>query len=358
VASRSKLGSSRRKSGPTLAESFPVSIIIPVHDGAPFLRKTLEALLENDLGRTELIIVDDGSTDQTPALIQEFADRVKLESVRHETARGPAAARNAGAARANLPYLLFLDADVLLPPGALDHLRETLDLYSHRPDVAGALGCYAEELSSSGFCSRFKNLSTTFLYRVTATQSPYLHTAIFLVRRDVFALSGGFDERLLKAEDFKLGLALGSRGYRFVIDRRVEGIHLKEYTLGGILREDWSRIVALRRLTMTRAERKFSFRAHRPGRILSLALPGPILLLALGGVFLGPWSVWTASGLALLFVLLNLRFLRYVRRRRGWGFTLLSLGMAFVEMLWAEGAVVAGSLGKAPQGSTRPGTVG
>jgi glycosyltransferase involved in cell wall biosynthesis len=313
----------------------------------------LQALLENDLTKTELIIVDDGSSDDTPKVIQEFADRVKLESIRHNRPRGPSAARNAGAARANLPYLLFLDADVLLPPGALGQLRETLDLYSHRRDVAGALGCYAEELSGSGFFSQFKNFSTTFLYRMTATQSPYLHTAIFLVRRDVFALAGGFDESLHKAEDFKLGLALGSRGYRFVIDRRVEGIHLKEYTLGGILREDWSRILMLRHLTMTRAERRFSFRAHRPGRILSLALPGPIVLGILGGVFWGSWCLWAVLGMAILFLLVNLRFLSYVRRRRGLGFAVLSLIMLFVEMLWAEAAIAVGSWAKPPRASGR-----
>lgn len=312
-------------------------------------------MLDNDLTRTELIIVDDGSSDDTSKVIREFADRVKLEWIRHETARGPSAARNAGAARANLPYLLFLDADVVLPPGALGHLRETLELYSHRADVAGALGCYAEELSDSTFYSRFKNFSTTFLYRMTATQSPYLHTAIFLVRRDVFALAGGFDESLRKAEDFKLGLALGSRGYRFVIDRRVEAIHLKKYTLGRILREDWARIVALRHLSMTRAERRFSLRAHRPGRILSLALPGPIVLGILGSAYLGAWSLWAALGLAILFLLLNLGFLRYVRRHRGWGFAVLSLIMLFVEMLWAEAAIAVGSWEEPPQAPHRPG---
>ncbi len=295
-----------------------------------------------------MIIVDDGSTDGTDSVIEAFADRLRLESVHHPSARGPAAARNAGAVRANLPFLLFLDADVLLPPGAIEKLRETLDLYSHRSDVAGALGCYAEDPTGAGFFSHFKNLSTTFLYRVTATQSPFLHTAIFLVGRDIFEMAGGFDERLRKAEDFKLGLALGSRGYRFVIDRRVQGLHLKEYTFGQVLREDWSRIVTLRRLSLTRAERAFSFRAHRLSRILSLALPGPALVAALGAFFLGPWLAILASGLVILFALLNLRFLRYVGRRRGARFAGLSLGMLFIEMLWAEAAVLAGSWPAAP----------
>ncbi len=290
-----------------------------------------------------MIIVNDGSDDGTEEVIRSFADRIRIESVHHETVRGPAAARNGGATRANLPYLLFLDADVLLPPRAIEHLRDTLDLYSHRSDVAGALGCYAEEPTGSGFFSHFKNLSTTFLYQITKTQSPYLHTAIFLVQRDVFLRAGGFDENLRKAEDFKLGLALGSRGYRFVIDRRVQGIHLKRYTFGKLLREDWSRIVTLRRMSLTRGERSFSYRAHRPGRILSLVLPGPILVSACSAFWLGPWPAAVAVILALLFILVNLRFLRYLGRRRGAGFALLALGTLFLELLWAEAAVIAGT---------------
>ena len=307
------------------------------------MARTLEALLANDLSQTELILVDDGSSDETPSVIRSFAGRIGLVSIRNEHSLGPAAARNAGAARANLPFLLFLDADVLLPSAGLQQLRETLDLYSHRPDVAGALGGYAEDWAGEGFFSHFKNLSTTFLYRVTETQSPYLHTAIFLVRRDVFELAGGFDERLRKAEDFKLGLALGSRGYRFVIDRRVTGMHLKSYTLSGILREDWLRIVTMRRLKMTRAERRFSLRAHRPGRLISLALPGPTLAAGFGGAIAGRWLVAVSLGGALLFGALNFRFLNYVRRRRGWKFAVGSLGMLFLEMLWAELAVLMGS---------------
>ncbi len=333
------MGIARRKPGDDLAKSFPISIVIPVHNGACFLRRCLAALVENDLTECEIIVVDDCSTDEPSAVCGEFAGQLPLRTVALKARSGPASARNRGAVQARHPYLLFLDADVLLPARAIGFFRETIDLYTHRADIAGALGCYSEDIPSSGFFSNFKNLATSYLYRITETQSPFVHTAMLLVRREVLDTVGGFEEGLFKAEDFKLGMSLGSRGYRFVIDWRIQGIHLKEYGLWDILVEDWQRIRALRQLRADRKEKAFSFRAHRLGRILSLGLPGPILLLlGLSAV----WG-WLPAQWALLlfgvFVGANFSFLSYLRRHRGNGFAGMSLAMLFVEMLWAELAV-------------------
>jgi len=334
------MGTARRKPGDDLAKSFPISIVIPVHNGARFLRRCLAALAENDLAECEIVVVDDGSVDDSVAVCTEFADRLPLQVVGLEERGGPASARNRGASQARHAYLLFLDADVVLPARAIGYFRETLDLYTHRPDIAGALGCYSEKIPGEGFFSNFKNLATSYLYRITETQSPFLHTAMLLIRREVFVEAGGFEAGLFKAEDFKLGLSLGSRGYRFVIDWRIQGVHLKEYSLRDILVEDWQRIGALRHLQLNRKERAFSYRAHRLGRILALGLPGPVLLLLFMSTIWGLTPALWASVLFGVFVGVNLSFLSYLRRHRGFRFAGMGLGMLFVEMLWAELALV------------------
>ncbi len=324
------------RSADTLARTHPISIIIPAHNAMPEVSRCLEALAHNNLAETQIILVDDGSSDETSSALDSFsALDVPAKCIRLDPQRGPGAARNQGQEAAHHPYLLFLDADVVLPERSLDWIRDSLDLYSHRPEVGGVLGIYAENLATADFWTNFKNLTTCFLYRTTETLSPFVHTPIFCTRKELIEKAGGFDSGLATAEDFHLGLNLGTMGYRFVIDRRVQGLHLKRYSLKGILSEDRRRIRDLRRAKPRAEQRRFYYRAHRWSRIASVALPLPILVLA----GLGPWApaaALAALGLLALFYVFNRRFLGYCRQRLGWNFYFKSSLFLFTEMLWAS----------------------
>lgn len=337
------MGVARWKPGQALAESFPLSIVIPVYNSAAALQKCLEALLANELHSTEIVIVNDGSTDDTPVLANALAEKRPglIRIISNPVRQGPARSRNIGLREARYPYLFFLDADVIVPPETVSKIRDSLDLYSHRREVAGVLGMYSEKVPTADFWSNYKNLYTCFLYEVTDPLSPYLHTPMFCCRKDVLETFGGFDERLTKGEDFKLGVRLGSRGYRFAIDRRIRGIHLKRYSIGEILKEDWSRVQHLRRIRLDPVERRFSYRAHRLSRLLSVILPLPIVFLLLAGGVLGQRSLlFSGLLLLLLFFLSHVRFLRYCNKKRGRLFMLQSTGFLFLEMLWAQLALI------------------
>jgi len=338
------------------AARYPISVIIPAHNAATHLGRCLEAVRANDLAAVEIVVVDDASSDSTSQVAEASGCRL----VRLDLQAGPAGARNRGLREASHPYLLFLDSDVVLPPGSIAFIRETLQLYNHRPDVSGVLGQYSDTVPTSGFVTNFKNLTTCHLYNITDTQSPYLHTPIFCIRRDVLESAGGFDARLWRAEDFRLGVILGSRGRRFIIDRRIKALHLKEYSLAGALREDWLRIRDLQSVKLEPGERAFALRAHRWSRLVSVSLPGATLLaLALSGLRMD--FALLAAMLAVLFLALNARFLSFCRRKRGVLFAAQSAAFLFVEMLWAEIALVASLLSSAIRrtssaGSGAPGT--
>ena len=302
----------------------------------PEVSQCLEALAQNNLAETEIILVDDGSSDGTSSALDIFSTLdVPTRCIRLDPQSGPGAARNRGLESSHHPYLLFLDADVVLPERSLDWLRDSLDLYSHRKEVGGVLGTYAESLPAADFWTNFKNLNTCFLYRTTETLSPFVHTPIFCVRKKLIEEAGGFASGLATAEDFHLGLNLGTAGHRFVIDRRVQGSHLKRYSLMGILLEDRRRIRDLRKAKPKEEQRRFYYRAHRWSRIASVALPLPILVL--GG--LGSWAPAAALAALILLVLFyafNRRFLRYCRQRLGWSFFFKASLFLFLEMLWAS----------------------
>lgn len=342
MSDRRRLGSAGSKQSPALARSYPLSVVIPAHNAEAHLKLCLEALFRNDLTAVEIVVVDDASSDATSRIVSSFHKRsagVALRCVRLDRHSGPAAARNQGLKVAQNPYLLFLDADIVLPERSLAWIRETLDLYSHRPDVVGVLGVYAEEIPWQDFLSNFKNLYICFLYKSTDTQSPFLHTPIFCIKKEILESTAGFDTRFSTAEDFRLGVQLGARGNCFIIDRKIQGVHRKRYSLIEILREDWRRTRDLRRIQwrgeMDRAQRKFSYQAHRWPRLLSVALPGPALIFAALTPVHSAYGT-TAVFLLLVFYLCHLRFLLYSWRLRGGRFALMASCFLFVEMLWAE----------------------
>jgi glycosyltransferase involved in cell wall biosynthesis len=109
----------------------PVSVIIPVHDGARFLAEAIASVDEQGLD-AEVVVVDDGSTDDSAAV----AEGRRARCVR-QARQGPSAARNAGIAASSAPVVAFLDADDLVPPGAL---ALQLAHLATNPDAGGVIG--------------------------------------------------------------------------------------------------------------------------------------------------------------------------------------------------------------------------
>lgn len=104
-----------------------ISIIIPIYNVETWLPRSVEAILANDTGNCEVILVDDGSTDGSPALCDSYAEaHPGLIRVIHQKNAGPGAARNAGIDAAKGEWFLFVDSDDRLAPNALTRLREVL----------------------------------------------------------------------------------------------------------------------------------------------------------------------------------------------------------------------------------------
>lgn len=98
------------------AELPLVSVIIPAYNCASFVGEAIESVQGQDYPRKEIIVVDDGSTDSTPAVLQSFGDTIR---VLHRPNGGAAAARNSGLRHAQGEYIAFLDGDDLWFPGKL-----------------------------------------------------------------------------------------------------------------------------------------------------------------------------------------------------------------------------------------------
>ena len=96
-----------------------VSVVVPVHNKAPFVAACLESILAQTLTSLELICVDDASTDGSSEIIDRFAADERVRVIRQDRNRGAAVARNVGLDAARGEFVQFVDADDLLPPDAL-----------------------------------------------------------------------------------------------------------------------------------------------------------------------------------------------------------------------------------------------
>ncbi|MGC4084560.1 MAG: glycosyltransferase [Vicinamibacterales bacterium] len=111
-----------------------VSIITPCYNAERFLAQTLQSARAQTVAPLEIIVIDDGSTDDSAAIAAAAGDPVR---VLRQTNHGESVARNRGVAEARGTHLLFLDADDLLAPRAVETL---LNAVSHRPDAVALMG--------------------------------------------------------------------------------------------------------------------------------------------------------------------------------------------------------------------------
>lgn len=102
-----------------------ISIIVPVYNVEPYLRKCVDSILNQTYRNLEVILVDDGSPDGCPAICDEYAAKDDRIKVIHKANGGLSDARNAGMAVARGEYLAFVDSDDMLPPDAMEILLNT-----------------------------------------------------------------------------------------------------------------------------------------------------------------------------------------------------------------------------------------
>lgn len=110
-----------------------ISVIVPVYNVAAYLPECLQSILEQDYRELEVIVIDDGSTDDSGAICDAWAVRDSRIRVIHQKNGGAAAAKNAGLRAATGAYLSFVDSDDYLEPGAYSHMVSLLE--AHDADV-------------------------------------------------------------------------------------------------------------------------------------------------------------------------------------------------------------------------------
>jgi len=175
-----------------------------VYNAATWVHDAVESVLTQTVPDLELIVIDDGSTDATPATLAGVRDpRLRVERRPHA---GLTRSLNVGLALCRAPLIARLDADDLALPEKLARQRAFLDAH---PDV-GLLGTGAREFDAAGRAIRDVRppASDAAIRRVLIRRNPFIHCSV-VVRRTVLDRVGGYDEALCVAQDYDLWLRIG-----------------------------------------------------------------------------------------------------------------------------------------------------
>jgi lipopolysaccharide/colanic/teichoic acid biosynthesis glycosyltransferase/glycosyltransferase involved in cell wall biosynthesis len=224
-----------------------ISVIIPAQNAEKTLKPCLESVIRSGHPSYECIVVNDGSTDRTGSIAKEFGVRVIDHS---NGSLGPAYARNQGAGVARGDILFFVDSDVVLAPGALDCVAKT---FQEKTDLAAVFGSYDASPTAPGVISQYRNLLHHFVHQVGNSEASTFWAGCGAIRREVFEQMAGFDEKrfpIPSIEDIELGYRLRKSGYRILLDKSIQGTHLKEWNLSSLIRTDifcraipWARLI-------------------------------------------------------------------------------------------------------------------
>ena len=179
-----------------------ISVVIPTHNRAQYLSQALDSVFAQTYPAAEIIIIDDGSTDNTRALLDPLIDK---KSVRYffQQQRGASAARNKGISLATFPFIAFLDSDDLFLPSKLE---KQMRVFERHPDL-GFVHCWFSKFNDAGQdlgirdTSRF---SGTIYPKILHEWSVLMAMPCMLVRTNVVREVGGFDENMAWAEDMDL----------------------------------------------------------------------------------------------------------------------------------------------------------
>ncbi len=177
-----------------------VTVVIPTFNRAERVVEAVQSVLEQTFRDFELVVVDDGSTDDTGARVARFRGQVRL--IRQPN-RGPSAARNRGVLESESPFLAFLDSDDLWLPRKLEKQMTWMASHSDR------LVCYTDEIWIRGGVRvnprkvHHKHGGTIFAHSLRLC---IVSPSSVLMRREFFDRVGLFDESLPVAEDYDLWL--------------------------------------------------------------------------------------------------------------------------------------------------------
>ncbi len=315
-----------------------VAVIVPAYNAAATLSGCLDAINAMNWQPDELILFSDGSTDATDDMARAAGARV----IRNDgKPRGPGHGRNEAAKAATSELLLFVDADVVISPTALELL--VADMQAHH--AKAAFGSYDDAPWSQRVTSLYANLRHHYVHQHARREAKTFWSGLGLIDRELFHALGGFDVEMFghpSIEDIELGARVVAAGHHIRMVPEALCKHWKDWSLWRVWHTDvvrraapWSRLIVDGKtgeadLNISHMERVKS--------LLALLVVVGLFGIA-GAAFALPRAVvpiLALTGLmALLYIWLNRDFFGFLARKLGFFRSLGAMAMHLCYHIYA-----------------------
>jgi glycosyltransferase involved in cell wall biosynthesis len=294
-----------------------ISIIMPVYNGIGFLEKSLPPLADMlEKGEIlELIVIDDGSSDESMVLAQKFGATV-LESGGR---KGPGAARNIAVELAKGEIIWFIDADVVVNNNVADILKKEFK----KDGVVAVFGSYDDTPPAQNFLSQYKNMVHHFYHQNASRNASTFWSGCGAIKRKEFIALGGFDIVQFKfpsVEDIELGYRIRNAGGRISLVPELQCKHLKVWRFINLVHTEffrralpWSRLL-IRQGQLTNDLNVGVGERLRAG--LSI-----LLVLSSFASVLGLLTWWAPLAILIIALLANSGFINFFYHKKGAIFT-------------------------------------
>jgi glycosyltransferase involved in cell wall biosynthesis len=304
-----------------------VAVIIPVFNSSQLLSETLLAVHSGTRVPDELIVIDDGSKDDSAHTAERFGARV----VRMPQNVGPAACRNYAALLSQSEILMFLDSDTCVHEDTIERMERCL---ASDASLTAVIGSYDDTPRHPGICSQYRNLAHCYVHRSANRAALTFWSGCGAVRRAWFFEVDGFDERYRKPsiEDIELGYRMSDRGARILLDPEICVTHTKHWTVSSSIASDiLKRGVPWMVLLLERRKMPDDLNLRRRHRIAAV-LTGAALVCLAACVRSALWLV-PCLILATLALCMDAGLLKFIYRKRGFRSLMVAASMTLVQNL-------------------------
>jgi len=290
-----------------------ISIIIPTYNGAKRIEKCLTALSQQDYkGEFEIIVVDDGSTDNTQQIVEKYP-QVSLIA---QTNAGPAAARNHGARVAKGEILLLTDDDCVPMP---DWISQMVQPFLDNPELVGVKGIYRTHQPE--LAARFVQLEYEDKYDVMAKYAyiDFIDTYSAGYRREIFLKYDGFDTTfpVACAEDQELSFRIARDGHKMKFIPQAIVYHTHPNSVLSYIKKKY-KFAFWKMLALKKNPEKLMGDTHTPQIMKVQLLLGPSMLGALAAGLYSPLALTAFYCLAIFFFATTIPFAIKSIRKDKW----------------------------------------
>jgi len=310
-----------------------VSVIVAAYNSEKTLEECLKSIRGSLYKGYELIVVDNGSRDATLSIAKKYADKViELHEAPNRTIM-----RIHGIKASSGHIIVNVDSDIVIKPDTMLRINEYL--LSH-PEVSAVTGLLSKKSPDSNYFSQYKNLYMHYIFKKLPERVSFLYGSIFGIRREG-ALAWRPSVKLAEDTAFGQEIVYGGGVIAFLSD--LEVTHLKAYNLPSFIINDfkvpfyWAKIFIEHKGWKQLGRNKTGFAHSSKSQLVSVML-APAIVVSFLAALTGYPSIGPGTILALIWIILNLRFLKFLFVEKGFVFSAVAFPVTLADnMIMASG---------------------